>query len=120
MSGANCKRRKRESAIAEGKKPLTTRESAQQGLGQNPRNQSDFEPFHAKMEYIWGSSKSEIFKQSNRKSRRLKNFLLTRSCIYEATIRAYIAITLDHLIVFFTVVPINIIFPLSVVYGIMA
>ena len=54
-----CKRRRREAAIAEGKKPVTTRVSEerckllQRGLGLRPRNRSDFEHYYSKMEYIY-------------------------------------------------------------------
>ena len=51
----------------------------------------------------------------------MKEVLLTRSWIHETNI-THFAVALDHLglIVFFTInLPINIIFPLSVVYGVM-
>jgi len=48
------KRRRRETTIAEGKKPLTTRgmgerrKLPQRGLGRSPRNRDDFEHFKPK------------------------------------------------------------------------
>src|SRR6218665_1902543 len=55
----NCKPRRREAAIAEGKKPLRLgslterRKLPQRGLGRSPRNRRDFEQFSCNMEYIW-------------------------------------------------------------------
>ena len=54
-----CKRRRREAAIAEGKKPFTTRGSGehrklpQRGLGQSPRNRRDFEHFIPERSTFW-------------------------------------------------------------------
>ena len=59
--GANgIKRRRRETAIAEGKKPLTTRGLGERrkppvGYGAEPQKPTQFWTFQAKMEYIFGS-----------------------------------------------------------------
>ena len=56
---ANCKRRRREDATVEEKKPFTTRglgkrrKLPQQGLGQIPRNRHDFEHFLPKWSTFW-------------------------------------------------------------------
>ena len=55
--GIKC--RKRETAIAEGKKPLTTRgpgerrKLPQRGLGRSPRNRPDFDYFKPKWSTFW-------------------------------------------------------------------
>jgi len=60
-SRKNCKRRRREAPIVDGKKPLRLGDLGerlklpQQGLGQSLRNRRDFEQFPCKMEYILGS-----------------------------------------------------------------
>jgi|SRR6218665_2067519 len=55
----NCKRRRREAAIAEGKKLLATRGSRERrklprGVwGRSPRNRKDFEQFMPKIVHFW-------------------------------------------------------------------
>ena len=54
-----CKHRRREVAIAEGKKPLPTRGLGERrklpaGSGAEPQKPTQFSTFHAKMEYILG------------------------------------------------------------------
>jgi len=55
--GKNCKRRRREAAIAEGKKPLTTKGS---GEPRKLPHRRDFEQFSCKMECILSSCYSHI------------------------------------------------------------
>ena len=58
-SQRNCKPRRREAAIAEGKKLLTTRglgerrKLPQRGLGRSPRNRRNFEHFMPKWCAFW-------------------------------------------------------------------
>src|SRR6218665_1393304 len=74
-SWESCKRRKREAAIAEGKKPLTTRgpggrrKLPQRGLGQSPRNRRDFEHFmpngvhfgHLLLPFLWTVKSKRVY-----------------------------------------------------------
>src|SRR6218665_2625681 len=68
-STGNCKRRRREAAIAECKKPLIRQGSVrerrklpQRGLGRCPRNRPNFEHFHAKRSTFWELVNLILFK----------------------------------------------------------
>ena|SRR6218665_3968262 len=88
MGESACKRRRREAAIAEGKKPLTTigglrerRKLPQRGL----ENRSDFGHFMPKLGTFWDLVNLRFLTIKSKNSR-LKKFLLTRSWIYETNI----------------------------------
>src|SRR6218665_3372951 len=81
------------------------------------RIRSGFEHFMPKWSTFWDLVKLRSFYQSNRKYCRLKKLLLTRSWDYETTIMI-VPVKIDHLMVFLQL-PINSIFPLSVVNRIM-
>jgi len=71
----SCECRRHKAAIAEGKKPLTTRGSEerpnfklpQRGLGRNPRNQRDFEHFTPKRSTFWALQNLTFFNNQIKK-----------------------------------------------------